>query len=321
MRKVNRQNYLIRPIITVGAVASTILVAACSSSPSSGSSDSDSGGSSAPSYSASEGQSFAASTPASGAADDLDCSDGDAVPVNFTFPDGEIAPGLTACTNSDQSETTIENSANSDIVWVVVQPAGSNPTLDQDFDDNLSLSSMFFRSYLLNSSDSDSTIEPGVQQSFNAAPANVEVQEAPNLQSAWAVSSLLAQATDEGADQVKSALEDNDSPLSDAIFTCVSAGYDFGQQIQNNDQSQQPPADELQSELSSSVGIWESTSDCGEKLNDLDSEGDDDDEAPDLTLHQVQTVTSEVPAWEHAGSDLDEGLAHDVEDFVGHLHP
>ena len=319
MCNLNRQNYLIRTILTAGAVASTVFVAACSSS-SSGSPDSETGGSGAPSYSASEGSSFGASSPASSTAADLECGSGDAVPVTFTFADDVAAPGLTACTNSDQSETVIVNSDTSDIVWVVVAPPVSNPTLDQDFDDNLPSASLFFRSYLLGSADSDSTIEPGIQKTFFEGPADVKIQEAPGLQSAWAVSSLLAEATDQSGDQLKSALEDNGSPLSQAVATCVSAGYDFGQQLQNNSQAQQYSAQDIQSQLSSYVGIWQSTSDCSEKIEAANEESAHDAEAPDLSLPKVQVETTEVPAWEDAGSDVNSALAHDVEDLVSHLH-
>ncbi len=320
MSRVNRQNYLIRPILTLGAIVATVFVAACSSTPSSDSSaGSDTSGSSEPSFSASEQPSFIASSPAPNTGSGLDCDSSSATPVYFSFPTGASAPGLTGCTNSDQSETTITNSETSDVVWVVVQPAESNPTLDQDFNENLPLASLFFRSYLFNSSNSSSTIEPGVYQTYPVEPADIKVQEAPGLQSAWAVSSLLARATDKGGDQLKSTLEDSGSKLSQAVATCVSAGYDFGQQLQSNSQAQQPlSAEDIQKDLSSDVGIWKGTSDCSEKLEAANEESESNAEVPDLSPHNVQAETTKVPAWEDAGSDIGHALAHDVEDL--HLH-
>jgi Zn-dependent oligopeptidase len=205
-------------------------------------------------------------------------------------------------------------------VWLVTEPDQSNPTFDQDVYDNLSLASLFFRSYLLESSKFWSTIEPGVQQTIMEAPANIRIQEAPSLQSAWAVSSLLAQATVSGIDKTVSALKDHGSPLSKAVFTCVSAGYGFGQQIQSNGQAQQLSPQQIQSELSSYVGVYQSTSDCGEKLEAADEASKSQAEVPDVSPHRVQVETTEDPDWEHAGAQIEEDLANKLERLVGHVH-
>jgi hypothetical protein len=205
-------------------------------------------------------------------------------------------------------------------VWVVTEPTISNPSFEEDIRDDLPLASLFFRFFLIGASTSYSTIEPGIQKTITEAPSNIRIQEAPDFQSAWVVSSLLAKSTvSKSKKAVESALENHGSPLSQAVFTCISLGYTFGQQIQGNAQAGQLSPQEIQSQLSSYVGISDSLSACGKKIEAADAASVSKAEAPDLSPRKVQVETIEDPEWRDAGESID-NAARDLERLIGRAH-
>jgi hypothetical protein len=229
------------------------------------------------------------------------CSQGYS-PVTFTYSNGEPVDDLTACTNSDQSQTIITNTSQ-DTVWYVALPSYSYWSASQDVQDSdLSATAVLFRFGIRTLGDTDPTIEPGVSVPLDAALSIIELKQDPGEQTAWQEASLLVEsAVDKSRDAIISILEDSSSPLGSAVIACVSAGYEIGQGLSNQD----PSAEEIQSQLS---GINNSTQECGSKIDEAQEELDKRDEAPELTLRSVADKTHEDPEWEEAGRVISDDL-------------
>jgi hypothetical protein len=229
------------------------------------------------------------------------CSQGYS-PVTFTYSNGGSVDDLTACTNSDQSQTIITNTSQ-DTVWYVALPSYSYWSASHDFQDSdLSATVLLFRTGIRALGGIAPTIEPGVSVPLDAAPSAIELKQDPGEQTAWQEASLLVEsAVDKGRDAIISTLEDSSSPTGSAVIACVSAGYDLGKGLSDQDQS----AEEVQSQLS---GINKSTQECGNKIDEAQDELKKQGEAPVLTLNAIADETHKDPEWEGAGRVVSDDL-------------
>jgi hypothetical protein len=296
--------------ITV-AVAAVFVGTACSSSSSSSSSGSFGDGEETTGAPSSAAPAATQSAPAA----EPSCSDQGYSPITFFDSGGQTVGGLTGCTSSDQPQTIIENTSE-DTVWFVSSPSFPywTATSDlQDFDSDLiSPTTALFRIGIrYKFSEPLLTIEPDTTVTLPTAPGTIQLKQDPGEQATWGIASLLVNsASDKAEDAIVSLLKEGASKTDSAMITCMYSGYSIGEQLAEQGDSDQ----EIQSQLSSELGIAQSSQECGEAIDEAEKESEKLGEAPELKLGNVVAETNKDRDYEDAGSvirEAEEG-AHDL---------
>jgi hypothetical protein len=244
------------------------------------------------------------------------CSDQGYSPITFLDSGGQVVSGLEGCTSSNQPQTIIENTSE-DTVWFVSSPSFSYWTAAgdlQDFNNGLiSPTTALFRigirkQFLVPLL----TIEPDAAVTLDAAPGTIQLKQDPGEQATWEVASLLVDsASDKAQDAIVSLLKEGTSSKTDsAMITCMYSGYSIGKQLAEQGDSDQ----EIQSQLSSGLGVYQASEECGEAIHEAEEESEKAGEAPELKLADVAAETSEDRDYEDAGS-----LIHEAEEAAHEL--
>jgi hypothetical protein len=318
MKYTYRKMRLIRTIVMFCAASLIVLTAACGSSSSSDSSASGGPTAEPSSQVAVPTESVPVSAVSSSASNTSFpvCGNGGYLPVNFDLPNGQHVATLTACTNRDESETTIDNPSFG-AVWVITNAAVPHPVIHQTYDPPY-IPDILFNDFVLEDlSNPMYTIDPGAGVTLEGAPDTIRIQEYTSYQSAWELSSLLGQTLlSKTATAVENALQTRGSPLSQAVFTCLGAAYKWGQ---GNSQAQDVTPQTIQAQLSQASGIYTAGSSCANDIEIVAETFKKEGEAPTLTLPRVQEATKEGE-WEDedAGKFIDDAI-HDAEDVSGHI--
>jgi hypothetical protein len=253
----------------------------------------------------------------SAAVPEPDCSDSASYPpVTFYYSEGTAVSDLTACTNSDQSQTAIENQS-SDTVWYVSLPSGipywtGLQDLASFENDNLSPTAALFRVGLRRIYNPPAlTIEPGVTVILDTAPGTIQLKQDPGEQATWEVASLLVDSSsDKAQDAIVSLLKQDSSETDSAMITCMSSGYSIGKNLAEAGDSEQ----NIQSQLSSELGVSNATNECGEAIDEAEHDSESHGEVPELKLANVVKETHEDPDYAEAGH-----LISDAEDAARDL--
>jgi hypothetical protein len=139
----------------------------------------------------------------------------------------------------------------------------------------------------------------------------IDLKQDPGEQATWQVASLMVDsASDEAKDAIVSALEKKNSKTDAAMIRCMYSGYSIGQQLADQGDSD----DEIQSDLSSGLGIYNDSRECGEAIEEAEKESEQESEVPELKLASVAEESHEDPDYEKAGQ-----LISEMEDTVHDL--
>jgi len=236
------------------------------------------------------------------------CSDPGYSPITF-YGDGAVGSGLTGCANSDRSQTIISNSS-PDTVWYVTSPTGFSywsaaNDLEEFENGSISPTVALFRIGMRSQFNPPLlSIEPGVTATLSTAQGTaIQLMQDPGEQATWEVASLLVDsASDKAQDAIVSLLEDGSTKTDDAMITCMSSGYTIGKNLADAGDSETT----IQSQLSSELGIYQATNECGEAIEEAQEEIERAGEAPELKLASVAAETREDEDYADAGRLINE---------------
>jgi hypothetical protein len=253
---------------------------------------------------------------ACGSSSEPDCSDSGYSAITFYYSDGTVVSDLSACTNKDQSQTIIDNES-SDTVWYLSIPAGitywpAASDLDDFNNGNLSAAVALFRIGVRNVYHPPAlTIEPDVKAVLDISPGLIQLKQDPGEQATWEVASLLVDSSsDKAQDAIVSLLKTGSSETDTAMTTCMSSGYTIGKNLADAGDSDQ----QIQSQLSSELGVYQATNECGEAIEEAQNDSASHGELPELKLSDVAEQTHEDPDYANAGHLINEAedAAHDL---------
>jgi hypothetical protein len=256
-----RKSYGVRPVALAAAVAGIILLGAV-------------GGSSADAATSRPGSVRAVAYNG--------CSPDYPYPVTFVS-NGVPVPDLTVCTNWWHSVTTITNTSDG-VIWHVNQPWVPYWALSEDSGNPLNGAVLLFRAWINGIRSPHRPIEPGVTATIYASPDTIQLGHNAGEQAAWQVMSLIADSmAKQGRETLIGILKDTASPTGKAVIECAKDAYSIGQSLHGENQAQ-----DIQSQLSNGLSIYQGTSNCGRAVYDAQHAAESHGENPLVTLENLQ---------------------------------